>query len=171
MFCCKDGWLMGLRWVDPTPVKGLMIRLFTVKRSRCFAIENSFICLRTELWLKQLTGILPNESKTRGRVGWGGTPSNGLYRGLCLKWVPFSGLRYISKGRDFTSWSIWKGREICHFGLYKDLKRLQKDFMAVKKSRKFFAFVIYSLYKTSLSTPIPSPPRIEMLSFHNLIRP
>ena len=31
------------------------------------------------------------------------TPSNGLHRGLCLKWVPFSGLRYISKGRDFTN--------------------------------------------------------------------
>ena len=91
---------------DPTPVMGLMIRLFTVKRSGCFDIENSFFCLRTELWLKQLTGILPNESKTRGRVGWGGTPSNGLYGGLCLKWVPFSGLWYLSKGRDFTSQSI-----------------------------------------------------------------
>ena len=60
---------MGLRQFDPTPVKGLMIRLFTVKRSGCFAIENSFIFLRIELWMKQLTGILPNEAKTWGRVG------------------------------------------------------------------------------------------------------
>ena len=66
-----------------------MIRLFTVKSSGCFVIENGFICLRIELWMKQLTGILPNESKTRGRVGWEGTPCNGLYRGLCLKWVRF----------------------------------------------------------------------------------
>ena len=39
---------MGLRQFDPTPVKGLMIRLFTVKSSGCFAIENGFICLRIE---------------------------------------------------------------------------------------------------------------------------
>ena len=75
--------------IDPTLVKSLMIRLFTVKSSGCFVIENGFICLRIELWMKQLTGILPNESKTRGRVGWEGTPCNGLYRGLCLKWVCF----------------------------------------------------------------------------------
>ena len=98
----------GSQWSDPTPVKGLMIRLFTVKRSGCFDIENSFfICLRTELWLKQLTGILPNESKTRGRVGWGGTPSNGLYRGLCLKWVPFSGLRCKSDQMSLSLPKKW----------------------------------------------------------------
>ena len=33
------------------------------------------------------------------------------------KWVPFSGFRSgIWKGMDFTCWSIWKGREIGHFG-------------------------------------------------------
>ena len=33
------------------------------------------------------------------------------------KWVPFSGFRSgIWKGMDFTCWSIWKGREISHFG-------------------------------------------------------
>ena len=33
------------------------------------------------------------------------------------------------KARNFNSWSIWKpGREICHFGLYNNLKGFQKDF-------------------------------------------
>ena len=44
------------------------------------------------------------------------------------------------------------GSEICHFGLLNDLKRLQKDFMAVKKSRKFPSFVIYSCLKESALT-------------------
>ena len=36
------------------------------------------------------------------------------------KWVPFSGFRSgIWKGRDFTCWSIWKSREIGHFGRLK----------------------------------------------------
>ena len=36
---------------------------------------------------------------------------------LCPKWVPFSGFRSgIWNGRDFTCWSIWKCREIGHFG-------------------------------------------------------
>ena len=33
----------------------------------------------------------------------------------------------ILKGRDFTGWNIWKGREICHFGLYKGPKELTED--------------------------------------------
>ena len=36
---------------------------------------------------------------------------------LCPKWVPFSGFKSgIWKGRNFTCWSIWKCREIGHFG-------------------------------------------------------
>ena len=30
------------------------------------------------------------------------------------KGVPLLGFSY-EKGRDFPSWGIWKGREICHF--------------------------------------------------------
>ena len=49
---------------------------------------------------------------------------------------------------------IWKFREICHFGLYYDLKGLQKDFMAVTKSRKFSGFMIYSHLKNSAFTAV-----------------
>ena len=52
-----------------------------------------------------------------------GTPYNGLY---------FLGFRYTKLGRDFTHECIYKGREICHFSLQKNLKGLQKDFVAVK---------------------------------------
>ena len=53
------------------------------------------------------------------------------------KAVPVFQASGIWKGRDFTNWRIWKGSKICHFGLKYDLKELQKDLIAVKKSRKF----------------------------------
>ena len=39
--------------------------------------------------------------------------------GLRPKGAPFSGFRYMKRARDFTRWSIWKGREICHLDLWK----------------------------------------------------
>ena len=42
--------------------------------------------------------------------------------------------RLRPKGYFCQASSIWKGREICHFGIYYDLKGLQKDFFgSVKK--------------------------------------
>ena len=59
---------------------------------------------------------------------------------LRQKGVPVFEASGIRKGRDFTNWSIWKGRR--HFGLKYDLKGLQKDFRAVEKSRKCSGSVI-----------------------------
>ena len=49
------------------------------------------------------------------------------------KGVSFSGFRSVWKGRGFTSWSIWNGREICHLGLGKGPKWLtdELNFMAL----------------------------------------
>ena len=43
----------------------------------------------------------------RGRC-WG-SPYNGLYAKASDLW----------KGRDFTRWSIWKSKEVCHLDLWK----------------------------------------------------
>ena len=52
--------------------------------------------------------------------GGGGTPYDGLCGRLHSKGVFFWSLPSgIWKGRDFTSWSILNGREICHLGLWK----------------------------------------------------
>ena len=42
---------------------------------------------------------------------------------LLPKGVPFSGFRYMKRGRDFTRSSIWKGTEICHLDLWKGILR------------------------------------------------
>ena len=47
---------------------------------------------------------------------------------------------------DFTCWSIWMCREICHFVGKKAQKDQQVHFKAVKKLRKRSGFVIYSWY-------------------------
>ena len=46
------------------------------------------------------------------------------------------------KDGDFTSWGIWKGREICHLGLLKGEKGLTDGFYGFIKSRKRSIFVI-----------------------------
>ena len=52
-----------------------------------------------------------------GLILRGGTPSNGLYGEASPEMGTFSSFRSgIWNGRDFTCWSIWKGREIGHFG-------------------------------------------------------
>ena len=60
----------------------------------------------------------------------------------------------ILKGRDFTRWSIWKGGEICHLGLWKGPKGRTDECYGFIKSRKrsFLWFplkrqCIYSSYK------------------------
>ena len=72
-------------------------------------------------WQKNKTELLCMHITTN--VPPGGTSYNGLY---------FLGFRYTKLGRDFTHECIYKGREICHFSLQKNLKGLQKDFVAVK---------------------------------------
>lgn len=55
---------------------------------------------------------------------------------LLPKGVPFLG---------FTSWSIWKGREITHCDLLKDLRLITGAFYGIKKkTRKHSGLVIYS---------------------------
>ena len=65
-----------------------------------------------------------------------------------------SGIIWYWVGISVMSWSIWKGWEICHFGLQNDLKGLQKDLVAVKKSRKFSGLVFYPYLKDSDSTVV-----------------
>ena len=47
-----------------------------------------------------------------------------------------------------------KDREIFHFSLLSDLRGLQKDFVAVKKVRKFCGFMIYSCLKDTAFTRV-----------------
>ena len=47
-----------------------------------------------------------------------------------------------------------KDREIFHFSLLNDLRGLQKDFVAVKKVRKFSGFMIYSCLKDTAFTRV-----------------
>ena len=61
------------------------------------------------------------------------------------KEVPFSGFGH-NYGRDFTSRTSWKGREICHCSLWKELKgQTDASFGYVRKGQKKLpALVIYS---------------------------
>ena len=61
---------------------------------------------------------------------------SGVYSSKYVKW----------NVRDFTCWSIWMCREICHFVGKKAQKGQQVHFKAVKKLRKRSGFVIYSWY-------------------------
>ena len=55
----------------------------------------------------------------------------------------------IWKGTDFTLWSIRKGREICHLGLWKGLKGRTDEFYGFIKSRKHSVLVIDSYLNDS----------------------
>ena len=66
----------------------------------------------------------------------------------------------IHRGPDFTSWSIWKGREICDFRVYKAQKGQQMHLMAVKKSRERSAFVTYSYITHSALTAVKRDAKI-----------
>ena len=57
---------------------------------------------------------------------------------LRQKGVPVFEASGIRKGRDFTNWSIWKGRR--HFGLKYDLKRATEGFYSCGKVEKMFWF-------------------------------
>ena len=62
----------------------------------------------------------PEESRKRGGGGGGGggTPYNSLYwEAPPAGGTFFHGAAGIWKVRDFTNWSIWKGKKIFHFGL------------------------------------------------------
>ena len=60
----------------------------------------------------------------------------------------------LERGTFFRLQVYVKGGESCHFGIYYVLKGLQKDFMAVKKSRKFSGFAIYSYFKDDAFTAL-----------------
>ena len=44
------------------------------------------------------------------------------------------------RGRDFTWWSVWKGKEIYHFGRLKGLKGRGYAFCGYEKVEKTFCF-------------------------------
>ena len=73
--------------------------------------------------------------------------------GFALKGYLFqaSGIR---NGRDFSSWSIYKGGEICRLGLLKGPKGLTDEFYGFIKSRKRSIFVIDSYLKDSAFTAV-----------------
>ena len=60
----------------------------------------------------------------------------------------------IWNDRDFSSWSIYKGREICRLGLLKGPKGLTDEFYGFIKSRKRSIFVIDSYLKDSAFTAV-----------------
>ena len=65
------------------------------------------------------------------------------------KEVPFSGFGH-NYGRDFTSRTLWKGREICHCILWKELKgQTDASFGYVRKGQNFLlrCFTVSSLLK------------------------
>ena len=86
----------------------------------------------------------------------GGTPYDGLYGEAPPERGTFFSLQVYErvKGRDLTSWSIWKDREICHLGLWEGPKGLTDEFYGFKKSRKRCIFVIDSLLKDSAFTAV-----------------
>ena len=66
----------------------------------------TYSTLMVDMFLKRTRGVLPTVAYTRK---------------LRRKRKPYLGFRYI-KEWGFTGWSIWKGREIYHFGLSKGPK-------------------------------------------------
>ena len=66
--------------------------------------------------------------EARGDGGGGGTPYIDLYREAPPERGVFFRLQVSMKGhRGFSSWSISKGREICHLGLGKGPKWLTDE--------------------------------------------
>ena len=79
------------------------------------------LCFFIEIWMlgvaTSMTIAFPALQYFHSGGGGGGTPNNGLYGETpTAKGVPFqaSGTCIC---KDFTSYSIRKCREICHFGL------------------------------------------------------
>ena len=83
-----------------------------------------------------------NRGRRRGGSLWWTIRGGFAWKGYLLQALG------ISKGRDFTSSSIEKGREICHLGLWKGRKGLTGEFYGLIKSRKRSIFVIDSYLKT-----------------------
>ena len=71
-----------------------------------------------------------------------GTPYNSLYGDSPSEW----GLP-IWMNRNFNAWSIWKGTEICHYGVFKDPKGLTDGFCGCEKVEVTFWFGLYSYFK------------------------
>ena len=70
--------------------------------------------------------------------------SDNLSRNICIR-----------KGNDFASWSILKGREICHLGLLKGPIGLIDEWYGFKKSRKRSVFKIaWQRPSISFSKPV-----------------
>ena len=71
----------------------------------------------------------------------------------------------IKKGSDFTSWSILKGREICHLGLLKGPIGLIDEWYGFEKSRNRSVFKIacsqtlYFLFKVRRARVIKYKPQ------------
>ena len=83
-----------------------------------------FVDLKKAFYLVEDECLLFKVEHYRGRAGspggggggrcWG-TPYNGLYG----KAPPEGKASDLWKGRDFTRWSIWKSKEVCHLGQWK----------------------------------------------------
>ena len=86
-----------------------------------------------------LVVVLVLESKgpySLGRVR-GRTPYDNLCGKTPLESGTFFRLQVHERvAKVFTNWSILKGREFCHFGLWNDLKRLTDSLYGCKKSRQ-----------------------------------
>ena len=64
------------------------------------------------------------------------------------------------KERNFTSLSIWKGREICHSCLHNGPKLQTMHFMTVIKVKQTYGFLIYSYLKDRPFTAVKWDARI-----------
>ena len=84
----------------------------------------------------------------------GGTPYDGIYWGAPARKGYLFQASGIWKDGDFTSWSISKGREICHLGMWKGPKGLKDELYGFIKSRKHSIFVIDSYLKDSAFTAV-----------------
>ena len=85
----------------------------------------------------------------------GGTPYDGLYGKAPPERGTFSRLQAYKKGWYLTSWSMQKGREICHLDLWKGPKELTDKFYDFIKTRKrSVKFVIDSYLKDDAFTAV-----------------
>ena len=87
----------------------------------------------------------------------GAIPCNGVNGEALPRRGTFFSNPVMWKGGDFTSWSIWKGWEICHFSL--EIGEGQRGrcilyyLRYVKRLRKYSGFVIiYSYFKDNLQS-------------------
>ena len=71
-------------------------------------------------------------------------------------WGCLSQVSSIWTGRNFTSWRIWKGREICHFSLQKGPKGLTDAFYVCEKVDKRSGVVVYWYFEGAFNNNIDS---------------